>query len=588
MQLSVTGRQWHHKQQDERSVLNLMQKHHLSEIVAKVLLNRLPEYQTVDDTLAPTLKNMLPNPSVLLDMDNAISRTVIALKAQQKIAVYADYDVDGATSSALLRRYFNDLGLETTLYIPDRIDEGYGANKAALQKLRDDGIDLVVMTDCGTTSFDPLAHAKEIGLDVIVLDHHTAEAKLPDAVAIVNPNRLDQDLTKHPDLSHLCAAGVSYMFLIALQRELKNIGLSNFPHLSQTFPDLIMLLDIVALGTVCDVMPLTGLNRALVSQGLKVFQKRQNLGLTALSDIAAITEKISTYHLGFALGPRINAGGRVGKADLGSRLLTTKNPAEAQQISRALDFYNKDRQEIEKAVLDEAIGIVESEKLYENPIIMVGAENWHPGVIGIVSGRIKEKYQKPAIVVSFDSNGEGKGSGRSVSGVELGAAMHVAVHDGLLLKGGGHAMAAGLSVAREKYEEFYQFLNNKFKTVMDAYIPTIYIDGSLPLAAVTTDFAKSLDILEPFGNGNPSPKFSVNNVKVVSTTTMGADHLRVTLQDNNFKKMQVVAFRCIGTPIGDALSDINTMVSITGSIKHNVWNGREQVSFIVDDVMRAE
>ncbi len=577
--LSATDKTWQLRTADERLILSLVQRYNLPEIIARLLANRGIDLENISGYLQPTLRNFLPDPSCLLDMDVSINKTVHALEAKQKIVVYGDYDVDGATASALLRSYFQEIGQPIGLYIPDRIEEGYGANSQALSYLSEQEYNLVLMVDCGTTSFEPLEHAASLGLEVIVLDHHTAQPALPKAIGIINPNRLDQNLGDYDYLRYLCAAGVTFLFLVALQRALRQKGWFN----EKTEPDLMKYLDLVALGTVCDVMPLKGLNRAYVSQGLKILRQRHNLGLATLSNVVSLDETITSYHLGFMLGPRINAGGRVGQADLGSRLLTTQDPLEAQTIAKQLNELNQQRQDIEKQVLDDAIHQIESKELHQNPVLLVGEDGWHPGVIGIVASRLKERYNRPACVVGFE-NDTGKGSGRSISGVELGSAMHVAVHQNLLEKGGGHAMAAGFTVTRAQYDKFYTFLNDQLGKQIQDITPTLKIDGYLSLSGATVSLLESIQQLEPFGNGNPAPKFAFRHVYVSYLDNVGENHLRCQINDETGNRLKAMAFRVKNTALGNFLhSTKGRKIELAGTLKLDSWNGSNQVCLIIED-----
>jgi single-stranded-DNA-specific exonuclease len=577
--ISATGKVWHLRAADERLVLSLVQRYDLPEIVARILVNRGIDLESVVGYLQPTLRDFLPDPSCLLDMDVAIDKTVHALENKQKIVVYGDYDVDGATASALLRLYFQEIEHPIELYIPDRIEEGYGANSQALSYLSEQGCQLVLMVDCGTTSFEPLEHAVSLGLEVIVLDHHTAQPALPKAVGVINPNRLDQNLENYDYLRYLCAAGVTFLFLVALQRALRRKGWFN----EKTEPDLKKYLGLVALGTICDVMPLKGLNRAYVSQGLKILRQQHNLGLSVLGNIASLDEAITSYHLGFILGPRINAGGRVGQADLGSRLLTTQNPLEAQKIAQQLHQLNQQRQEIEKQVLDEAICQIESKELLKNPVLLVSEDGWHPGVIGIVASRLKERYNRPTCVVGFEKN-TGKGSGRSIPGVELGTAMHVAVHQNLLEKGGGHAMAAGFTVKKEQYDEFYAFLNKHLEKQIQDITPTLKLDGYLSIGGATVSLLESIQQLEPFGNGNSAPKFIFPHVHVSYLETVGENHLRCRIRDEAGNNLKAMAFRAKDTSLGHFLqSTKGQRIELAGTLKLDSWNGSSQVCLVIED-----
>lgn len=578
--LSVRDFEWIIPEVDERKILHYMQGAGLSEFLSRILVARGIVFDDVADFLSPSLKRLLPDPYILLDMQKAAERTAKAIQNNEKIVVYGDYDVDGATASSLLRCYFRDIGKEASLYIPDRLDEGYGANAAALKSLSLQGLSLCLMVDCGTTAFDALKTAKDCGLDVVVLDHHAAESKLPDAFAIVNPNRIDQDLGERTDLKYLCAAGVAYLFIVALNRCLRKQDY--FKELVE--PDLLKYLDIVALGTVCDVMPLKGLNRAFVYQGLKVTNKRANLGLTTLADLADLKGGInSAYHFGFILGPRINAGGRVGQADLGSNLLYTNDRLLAQEIAQKLNAYNSERQLIEQQVLAESIAQVINLELDSKSIIMVKGDGWHPGVIGIVASRLKDKFQKPAMVVTNWEN-EMKGSGRSVSGLDMGAIMHQAVHKGLLSKGGGHAMAAGFTVAFERYDDFYNFIDDYAKPILQGRVNTLTIDGFVSIDNLNINFLNELARLEPYGSAHPSPTVAIKNVKPVFANIVGEQHIRVIFEDEIGKRLNAMAFRSVDSPLNVLLTYKNTM-HVAGHVKLNSFNGASQIQLIVEDVV---
>ena len=578
---SVTGKRWLYKEPDPRRVLTLIQRYGVSEILAHILVHRDIPLDQVEAYLNPTLRHYLPDPNHLLDMEKAVARTMMALKADQKIVVYGDYDVDGATSSALLRRYFEAIGTPIGVYIPDRIEEGYGANTEALLQLRAQVVDLVLMVDCGTTAFEPLRMAHEAGLDVIVLDHHMAESTLPITAALVNPNRLDQTELPRDEMRFLCAAGVAYLFVVALNRALRDDGYFK----DKGEPDLRQFLDLVALGTVCDVMPLIGLNRAFVRQGLKVMAARSNIGLSQLSDIARINEKPGAYHLGFMIGPRVNAGGRVGDALLGSHLLSTDDTLLARQIASRLDAYNEERQGIERFVLDQALTQIETEGLFEHPVLLVGNAGWHPGVIGIVASRLKERFHKPTCVVGFDQ-GIGKGSGRSITGVNMGDAMIKAVHLGLLEKGGGHAMAAGFTVTRTKYDAFYAFLNHEMGAIAKTVVPAITIDGALSVSGVTLDLINDLQKLEPFGAGNPQPRFVLKQVMISYAEPIGdGSHFRCRLQSEGISSAKMMAFRVTGTPFEDAIKKARDQpCDVVVTLKNDTFGGRNSVTLILEDM----
>ncbi len=576
---SVGGKYWQMRSEDERLSMALSQKFGLSYTAGQIMAGRGLTLETSESYLSPKLRDLMPDPIHLKDMDMAILRLMKALEKKEKIAIFGDYDVDGATSSALLKRYFRSIGHDVFIYIPDRIDEGYGPNAAALRYLKRQGIDLVVMVDCGTTSFEPLKVAQDMQLDVIVVDHHAAQPLLPPAIAVINPNRLDETSS----LTNLCAAGVSFMMLVALHRLLRQQGwFSKCPE-----PDLRQYLDLVALGTVCDVMPLTGLNRAFVAQGLQIMRQRGNQGLMALSDVAGLSEIPSAYHLGFVLGPRINAGGRVGKSDLGSRLLSTLDFAEAKALASQLHQLNQERQAIEMEVTEEAYRQIDRFALHKNPVLVVQGEGWHPGVIGIVASRVKEKYFRPSCVVGFD-NEVGKGSGRSISGVHLGAAMHAAQQQSLLVNGGGHAMAAGFTVLKDRYTAFHDFLQERLGGQVASTEPTLDIDAILSPSGVSKELLKGLCLMEPFGAANPTPKFVLSYVTVAYAEQVGINHIRCQFMGQDGVRLKGMAFRALDTDLGTALlSKRQRLFHAAGSLKLDSWGGREDVVFFVDDLMEA-
>jgi single-stranded-DNA-specific exonuclease len=575
---SLLGKQWHLKGGDDRIALSISQRHSCPEIVGRILSTRGVTSETAAQFLDPKLRDHLPDPFHLKDMEKAIDRVCQAILLNQKIMVFADYDVDGATSSALLKRYFQAIGLDLGVYIPDRIEEGYGPNIPAMRHLAQGGTKVLIMVDCGTTAFEPLQEAKNLGMDVIVVDHHTAQPELPSAYALINPNRLDESSS----FTTLCAAGLTFLFIIALNKTLRQRGV--FCR-ERAEPDLRQYLDLVALGTVCDVMPLTHLNRAYVLQGLKVLKHRQNPGLVALSDVAGMNESPSAYHLGFLLGPRVNAGGRVGKADYGSRLLATQDPTEARLLAGYLDTYNKERQTIESIVLEKAIEQVERFNLSSNPVILVADDNWHPGVIGIVASRLKEKYGKPSCVVGY-SGDVGKGSGRSIAGVHLGQAMHRACDQGLLVYGGGHAMAAGFTVMREQFQVFSAFLQTTLASCVQSIKPRSEVDGFLSLRGLTLELMDHLSLLEPFGNGNPTPKFVLQHVIISYAERVGTDHIRCFLVGEDGAKVKAMAFRCLDSKMGEfLLKNRSTPVHVLVTLKNDTWGGTRKVLAILEDIM---
>lgn len=577
VECSITGKRWHDRLTDQREALSISQRFGLPEIVGRVLAARGVGADGVETFLNPTLKALLPDPSQLLGMGDAVDRLVRAINAGETVAVFGDYDVDGATSAALLVRYFAALGRPTPVYIPDRLVEGYGPNIAALQKLKADGASVVITVDCGTTAFEPLAGAADAGIDVIVVDHHVAEPRLPAAAAVVNPNRLDET-SPH---GQLAAVGVTFLLIVALNRALRDAYWFGEGHAE---PDLRSWLDLVALGTVCDVVPLTDVNRALVTQGLKIMARRGNAGLAALADVAGLDERPGAYHAGFVLGPRVNAGGRVGEAGLGVRLLTTDDAIEARAIAERLDGYNRDRQRIEADVLEQAMAMAESQS--EEPLILVAAEDWHPGVIGIVAGRLRERFNRPSCVVALDG-GLGKGSGRSVRGVALGAAVIAANQSGHLVNGGGHDMAAGFTVEEDRLDALRAFLADHVLRQLGGVEPVsgLKLDGALAPAGATVDLVETLDSAGPFGAGNARPRFAVPMARLVKADVVGKDHVRciVTAQDGG-PRLKAIVFRCVDTALGRALLTAGgAPLHLAGHLRADTWRGEVSVQLVVED-----
>lgn len=561
----------------------LAQRFALPEIVGRLLAARGVDADEVETFLAPTLRALMPDPSILTDMDRGADRLARAVIAGQRIAVFGDYDVDGATASALLYRFFRAVGSEIGIYIPDRLREGYGPNAPALRRLRDRGVDVVVTVDCGITAFEALEAAREAGLDVIVVDHHEAEPRLPVAAAVIDANRLDEDPAVRARLGRLAAVGVAFLLAVAVNRSLRAAG---WYRDGRPEPDLLRWLDLVALGTICDVVPLVGLNRALVAQGLKVLARRENAGLAALADVARLDERPGAWHLGFLLGPRVNAGGRVGEADLGARLLTTDDPAEAARLAARLDGYNAERRAIEQAVLDAAIAAVEHDDIGPHDPIFVAGEGWHPGVIGIVASRLKERYHRPALVVALDG-AVGKGSGRSVTGIDLGNVVIAARQAGLLVNGGGHAMAAGLTVAAERVVELRDFLASRLRPqIADvALVPSLAIDGTLQAGAVTPELMSQIDRLGPFGTGNPEPRFALPAVRLLRADVVGDGHVRCVLGGSDNGRLKAIAFRAMEGPLGPSLLQAGggIPVHLAGHLRPDTWQGRTEVQLLIDD-----
>ena len=579
---SLCGRQWVLNTVDNRLVEDLSRQAGVNDVLARVLATRGVTLDTVHDFLHPTLKTLMPDPSTLAGMDQAVERLVVAINSKEKIGVFGDYDVDGATSSAVLRRFFRSIGIDPVMYIPDRMKEGYGPNTPALLALAEQGVKIVITVDCGMSAYEPLKAAKEAGLDVIVADHHKADPVLPVAAAVVNPNRLD-DTSKQ---GHLAAVGVTFLLLVALNRALRVTGWYRDNNIAE--PDLRQLLDIVALGTVADVVPLIGLNRAFVIQGLSVLARGANVGLAAMRKVAAIDVEPSAYHLGFIYGPRVNAGGRVGQADLGMRILSTDDPDEAAALAVRLDDYNRARQDIEAAVLAEAIEQVETRNS-DDPVLFAMGASWHPGVIGIVASRLKDRYGRPACVVALDG-GMAKGSGRSVKGVDLGKAVLAARDVGLLFNGGGHAMAAGFTVEEAKLSAFVEFMTKHVVAQMKAGVSSIAhpIDGVLSVNAVTTEFAQMLGELAPYGSGNDEPRFAVVDADVGKADIVGSGHVRCFLTGRTGGRLKAIAFRSADSDLGVGLLNARgRSLHLTGTIRVETWQGRANAQLIIDDAIFA-
>ena len=577
---SCTGKRWLERSGDSRHALAISQQFQLPEIIGRFLDARGITADQVEAFLDPKLTSSLPDPAHLLDMDAGVARLIQALQGQEKIAVFGDYDVDGATSSALLARYFKAVGADYQIYIPDRITEGYGPNILALEKLIKDGTKVVITVDCGTTAYESLAFAKEKALDVIVVDHHVAEVGLPKAIAVINPNRMDE-ASEH---GQLAAVGVTFLLAVALNRGLREAGY--FKDWQE--PDLMQWLDIVALGTVADMVALTGVNRALVVQGLKVMLRRKNAGLSALADVALIDEAPSTYHLGFLLGPRINAGGRVGESYLGAQLLATESAEEAFEIAQKLDAYNTERREIENQVLQEALEKAEQQKA--GSVVYIAGEGWHPGVIGIVASRLKERYGLPSCVLTIE-DGKATGSGRSITGVDLGACVIAARQAGIITDGGGHKMAAGFSLDHDRLDDFNAFLSERISKQIEeeGIVPTINIDGAVSVEGATMELVEVLQKLAPFGTGNAEPRFAFSNVRIAKSDVVGVNHVRCFLTGLDSKKqLAAIAFNCVDTELGRALLRHKGLpLHIVGRLRENIWQGRSSVQLLIDDVAPA-
>lgn len=578
---SVTGRQWIDRLGDVQAMAALRQRHDLPEIVARVLAARGVAAEEAAGFLAPTLKNLMPQPSLIRDMEAGASRIADAIVAGEKTAVYGDFDVDGATSSAMLKRFAAMVGADFDIYIPDRLREGYGPNAAAFKALADDGVRLIITVDCGIAAFDPARQARADGVDLVIVDHHLAGEHLPDAVAVINPNRQD-DLSGY---GFLAAAGVTFVLIAAVNKALRERGRYGS---GREEPDLMSLLDLAALGTVCDMVPLTGLNRALVTQGFKVMAGRGNVGLSALGDVAQLRRRPDVYAAGFVLGPRINAGGRLGYSDLGARLLTTTDRGEADAIAEQLSQLNARRQDIEQRVLADAMDQAERALGHDGalPALVVSGDDWHQGVTGLVAGRLKDRFHRPAFAIGFANSDVGTGSGRSVPGLDLGTAIRDAAERGHVVRGGGHAMAAGLTIERGKLGAFRQFLEERFAGTgaEPGTPPQLKLDGALSAGAATPDLIDLLDRAGPYGIGNPSPRFAFPAHQVVYADIAGKDHVRCTLRADDGAPLKAIAFRAIGTDLGRLLLDHQRVpLHIAGRLTIDDWGGGRRAQLFIED-----
>lgn len=571
IETSALGRRWVGlNAAQDRHAQAIAQQTGLPEIVARTLARRDVPTEEAQAFLTPSLRDLMPNPSVLKDMDKAAERITQAVDKKQRIAIFADYDVDGATSGALMFTWLREFGVTATLYVPDRIDEGYGPNEAAMKMLAD-AHDLIICVDCGTLSYEPIAAA--IGTDVIVLDHHMGGETLPDAFAVVNPNRQDEDT----EYGYLCAAGVVFLALAACNRIYKTAG--------KPVPNLMNALDLAALGTVADVAPLVGFNRALVRQGLAIMAARLRPGLVALADAAKMNSAPTAYHLGFLLGPRINAGGRVGKADLGLRLLTTTDPDEARSIADRLNQLNDERREIEAQVQLLAMEQAE-DRGFDKPLVWAAGNGWHPGVVGIVASRLKEATNRPAIVIGLDGN-EGKGSGRSVTGIDLGSAVATCTREGVLLKGGGHMMAAGLTVATDNLEAAMARLSELLEKQGAGSIgpKDLSLDGAIAPSAITPELIEQLEAAGPFGAGAPAPRFALPAQRIAFAKRAGESHLRLTLQGENGSKIDAICFRAYDGPMGSMLENHEgRLFHCAGRLEIDDWGGRRRAKLRLEDI----
>ncbi len=575
LEKSFSGRTWRLRPIDEGEALALSQRFDLPEIVGRILNGRGVGLEEAAGYLDPKLRDFLPDPSHLIGIDAASARLADAIEDGEPIAVIADYDVDGATSCALLTRHLQALGASVHFDVPDRLDEGYGPNAKAFARLEEQGCQLVVVVDSGTTAFEPLAEATANGHEVIVVDHHAAEERLPDALAVINPNRLDQE----SPLGDLAAVGVTFMLCVSLNRIFRGRGKTTGQ------PDLRQWLDLVALGTVCDLVPLSGLNRAFVAQGLQVAARCDNPGLKALAAAARLKDAPDAGQFGYALGPRINAGGRTGQSSLGAKLLTSDDPEMVTTIAAQLDALNHERRRIEKDVLAAAEHQLQS-TLAGIPALVAAGEGWSPGVVGVVASRLVERYHRPAIVIGLE-DGVGKGSGRSIKGFDLGAAVIAARQDGLLAKGGGHPMAAGLTIEADKIEAFRIYLADRMAASFGPGLPPppeLQLDADLEVQSLTTDLGDALDRLAPFGRSNPEPRLLIRKAEVHNVRRIGDNHIDAWLSDPSGARLRAVAFRIADQPLGEALLGAGgRALQIAGRLKIDTWQGRRRPSFQIDD-----
>ncbi len=574
VETSLTGRKWLGPTVElERAAELIVQETDLPRALAQVLARRGVSAQEAAGFLAPQLRDLMPDPRSLKDMERASARIVRALDGRERVAIFADYDVDGGTSAALLIDWFRELGHDATLYVPDRIDEGYGPNAPAMQMLAADH-SLIICVDCGTLSHEALAAAT--GTDIIVLDHHLGGETLPPALAVVNPNRQDET----GDLAHLCAAAVVFLTLVDAGRILRERG--------DKGPDLISMLDLVALATVADVAPLIGVNRAFVVQGLKIMARRARIGLVALSDVGRLDTAPKAYHLGFVLGPRINAGGRIGQADLGARLLSCRDPHEASALAEKLDMLNSERRAIEEEVRAAALAQAE-ERGFDAPLVWAAGEGWHAGVVGIVASRLKEATGRPAVVIGFDGD-EGKGSGRSVSGIDLGASIQRLAMDGMIEKGGGHKMAAGLSLSRKQLEPAMARLSELLdKQGAGALGPSdLKLDGALMPGAASQQLVEQLDDAGPYGASATGPRFAFPECVIHFAKQIGTGHLKITFSDGTGPRLDAIAFGAFDTALGPTLQNHGgARFHLAGRLELNTWQGRTSVQLRLDDAAPA-
>jgi single-stranded-DNA-specific exonuclease len=582
---SVTGRSWRARAFQTRDAQAIAEKNDLPELLGRVLAARAVSLDDVETYLNPTLRRLMPQPAAILDMEKGADRLAQAIMKGERIGTISDYDVDGVSSAALVTRFLASVGANNTVHIPDRLTEGYGPSRAAVQSLKERGTELLLTLDCGVLAHDPLAEARALGVDVIIVDHHQAGLTLPDATAVINPNRQD-DIS---GFGYLCACGVAMILVSVVNRLLRQRGWYG-PERPE--PNMLQWLELVALATVCDVVPLVGLNRAYVTQGLKIMARRENPGLAALADVARLKRRPDAYALAFLLGPRLNAAGRIGHANLAFELLVSQDRGRCSIIAAELERLNRERQAIELSVLDQALREAEAAlgATRSSPAIVVAGEGWHPGVLGLAAARLKERFNLPSIVLGFDKAGtQASGSGRSIAGVDLGHAVRAAVDAGILIKGGGHAMAAGLTLERTRLGDFRNFLETHLayalKLTTERFLD---VDGALTASGATLDLIELVEQAGPYGMGNPAPVFVLPAHRVVYADSAGSDHVRLTLASADGTRIKAVAFRALGTDLGELLlTERQHPLHIAGRLVVDDW-GRERVpSLHIEDVART-
>ena len=578
---SVTGKSWIYKKFDSSEISSLTEKYSLSEITAKLLSIRKKSIDNLELFLDPKIKNLLPNPMQLKDMNIAIERAYKSIVNYDLIGIFGDYDVDGATSTALLARYFLSLKQKIKTYIPDRKKEGYGPSSKAFENLINAGVKLIFTVDCGTLSYEPIKKAQSLEVDVIVLDHHQSEIKLPNACALVNPNRYDDT----SGLNYLCAAGVCFVFLVALNKKLRDENWFKKNNIDE--PDMLDFLDLVSLGTVCDVVPLVGLNRAIVKQGLKIIKKRSNLGLKTLYDLCKIESSPTTFDLGFKLGPRINAGGRLGKSSDGAELLISEDPQKVYKIATDLDRSNIERQHIESLLFEKIDN--EVKKYHNHPVLVISGNYWHEGVIGIVASKIKDKYNKPTLLISTDKN-LGKGSARSIVGFDIGTQIIKAVQLKIFEKGSGHKMAGGFTIKEKNISIFRDLLIKNFEKFYTTSLSdaNLYLDSIISPSALNENFFKEINLLGPFGSGNSEPKFVIENIKVLSSSQIGNKHIKSLLLGKDGSTFNAFTWNAINTSFESHLDkNQKKKINIAGNIRLNIWRGKKEIQFNIVDIAVA-